>query len=98
MVPPMIEQPLEDLRRAPRRTRALLHIATHPDASNRQVAAAIGIGSEAQVSRLLVRMQDLGLISNRAKAHNHGGPNSWELTADGTRLVKALKSGAKAPS
>ena len=97
MVPPMIEQPLEDLRRAPRRTRALLHIAAHPDASNREVAAGIGIGSEAQVSRLLVRMQDLGLVLNRARAHNHGGPNAWQLTADGRRLVRAVKS-ANEPS
>jgi DNA-binding MarR family transcriptional regulator len=81
----------EALRRAPRRTRALLHIASHPDASNREIAAGIGIGDDAQISRLLARMQDLGLLYKRTQADNHGGANAWQLTADGRRLVTALK-------
>jgi predicted transcriptional regulator len=81
----------EVLARAPRRAMALLHIASNPEASNREVAAAIGMADDAQISRLLARMQDLGLIFNRTQAHNHGGANSWQLTADGTRVVSALK-------
>jgi DNA-binding MarR family transcriptional regulator len=92
----MSEQGLEALRLAPRRTMALLHIATHPCASNRDIAADIGIGNDAQVSRLLARMQDLGLVLNHAQPGNHGGPNAWELTADGRQLVRALRS-AKQP-
>lgn len=87
----MSEQSLGDLRRAPRRALALLHIANHPLSSNREIAAGIGIGDDAQISRLLVRMEDLGLVLNRTQAVNHGGANAWQLTADGTRALSALK-------
>jgi hypothetical protein len=56
----MSEPPVDVLRNAPRKTAALLHIATHPGASNRAIAAGIGIADEAQISRLLALMQDLG--------------------------------------
>ena len=79
------------LVRAPRRAMALLHIAANPEASNREIAAAIGVPGDAQISRLLARMQDLGLILNRARANTNGGANSWELTADGARVVSSLK-------
>lgn len=92
----MTEPHLQELRLAPRRRTALLHIASHPDASNREIAAAIGVGDEAQISRLLARMRDLGLVRNRSQPDNHGGPNAWQLTVDGRRLVRALKSGARA--
>jgi DNA-binding MarR family transcriptional regulator len=79
------------LVRAPRRTMALLHIASNPEASNREIAAAIGMADDAQISRLLARMHDLGLIVNRTQANNHGGANAWQLTTDGARIVSALK-------
>jgi DNA-binding MarR family transcriptional regulator len=75
---------------APRRYEALMYLATHSNVSNRDVAVAIGMSDEAQTSRLLARMEDLGLIHNRAP-YNHGAPNCWQLTADGRRLVKALE-------
>ena len=87
----MSKEPSAQLRRAPRRTDALLHIATHPEASNREIAEGIGIADEAQISRLLARMQDLGLIRNHAGAGNHGGANAWQLTAEGRRLLSATK-------
>jgi hypothetical protein len=79
------------LRRAPRRVMALLHIANHPLSSNREIAAGIGIGDDAQISRLLVRMEDLGLVLNCTQAADHGGANAWQLTAEGTHVVSALK-------
>ena len=87
----MSRQPPRDLRRAPRMMEALLHVASSPDASNREIAAAIGVASDAQASRLLARLQDLGLILNHAQPHNHGGSNAWQLTAVGTRVTTALK-------
>ena len=68
-----------------------MYLSTHPHASNREIASAIGIGDEAQASRLLARMQDLGLIHNRT-VYNHGAPNAWGLTADGRRLAVAIES------
>jgi predicted transcriptional regulator len=72
---------------APRRTRALLYIAEHPGASNREVAAGAGMGDEGQVSRVLRRLLDLGLAVNHNGAADRGGPNAWHLTADGLRAV-----------
>jgi DNA-binding MarR family transcriptional regulator len=76
---------------APRRYEALMFLASGSASSNREIAAAIGISDEAQTSRLLARMEDLGLIHNR-NPYNHGAPNAWQLTADGRRLAEALKS------
>jgi DNA-binding MarR family transcriptional regulator len=79
------------LRLAPRRTTALLHIATHPGASNREIATRIGIGDEGQTSKLLARMQGLGLVANRPDARHRNGRNAWYLTVAGRRLARALK-------
>jgi hypothetical protein len=49
------------------------------------------------MSRLLARMQDLGLVINHAQPGDHGGPNAWRLTADGERLLAAL-IGPRQPS
>jgi DNA-binding MarR family transcriptional regulator len=68
-----------------------MFLLTHPDASNREIAAGVGITDEAQASRLLARMEDLGLIRNRSP-DNHGAPNAWRLTADGRRLLDAVDS------
>jgi DNA-binding HxlR family transcriptional regulator len=87
----MSEQAPKGLRLAPRRTIALLHLGTHGRASNREIAAAVGIADDAQISSLLARMRDLGLVVNRTPPNSNGGPNAWELTADGRRLVSALK-------
>jgi DNA-binding MarR family transcriptional regulator len=76
---------------APRRHEALMFLLTHPDASNREIAAGAGITDQAQASRLLARMEDLGLIRNR-NPDNHGAANAWQLTADGRRLLHALDS------
>ncbi|HEV2924437.1 MAG TPA: helix-turn-helix domain-containing protein [Solirubrobacteraceae bacterium] len=80
---------------APRRYEALMYLANHVEASNRDIAAAIGISDDGQASRLLARMEELGLIRNR-NPYNHGAPNAWQLTADGRRLVRALESVAGA--
>jgi DNA-binding MarR family transcriptional regulator len=75
---------------APRRHETLVFLLTHPDASNREIAAGLGIMDEAQASRLLARMEDLGLIRNR-NPYTPGAANSWQLTADGRRLLHALE-------
>jgi DNA-binding MarR family transcriptional regulator len=75
---------------APGRHEALMFLLTHPDASNREIAAGLGITDPAQASRLLARMDDLGLIRNRNPS-SPGAANAWQLTADGRRLLHALE-------
>ena len=63
----------------------------HPDASNREVAAAAGIGDQGQMSKLLARLARLGLIENLGVGQAKGGSNAWRLTADGARLERATR-------
>ena len=88
----MSDRDLDALRRAPRRRLALLHIAAHPGASNHQIALGAGVGGDAQISRLLARLRDMGLVVNRAQARDFGGPNAWHLTPAGRRLASAVSS------
>ncbi|HVA18789.1 MAG TPA: winged helix-turn-helix domain-containing protein [Solirubrobacteraceae bacterium] len=69
-----------------------MYLATRPHASNREIAGAIGMSDEAQVSRRLARMQDLGLI-DKGTQYRNGAPNAWQLTRDGLRLVHELENG-----
>jgi hypothetical protein len=85
----MSEPRVDVLRNGPRMTTALLHIGMHPGASNRLLAAGIGIGDEAQSSRLLAHMRDLGLIVNGA--HRRGVIPMMVLFEAGRRCPVAHK-------
>ncbi len=58
-------------------------LAEHPGASNRQVAAGVGGADEAQISRLLHRLGDLGYA--RCETPAPGAANAWRLTHVGRR-------------
>jgi AcrR family transcriptional regulator len=60
--------PLRDvpMRMTYRTARVLEGVGEHPGCSNRQVADFAGIGDQGQVSKLLARLQRLGLIANHA--------------------------------
>jgi AcrR family transcriptional regulator len=77
---------------AHRARRCLLYIAGHPGASNREVAAGIGIAHLGQVSTLLARLGGLELLAKRAGAPGH--PNAWRVTAAGTQAAAALEDQA----
>ncbi len=88
--------PLRDLemRLTYRTVRVLLAIGeqggrgSHP--SNRQVADDAGIRDQGQISKLLARLEQLGLIRNAGDAHAKGEANAWTLTQRGTELQTAL--------
>lgn len=61
----------------------------HP--SNRQVADAAGISDQGQVSKLLARLSQLGLIENAKEPRGKGEANGWTLTEHG-RQVRASVS------
>jgi AcrR family transcriptional regulator len=86
-----------DMRLTYRTVRVLLAIdelsgdgRAHP--SNREVADAAGIRDQGQVSKLLSRLQHLGLIENAARPQVKGEPNAWTLTRTGAevRVVVSL--------
>jgi AcrR family transcriptional regulator len=63
---------------------------SHP--SNRQVADAADIRDQGQVSKLLARLQQVGLIENAANPRVKGEPNAWALTDRGAELCEAVSS------
>jgi AcrR family transcriptional regulator len=62
--------------------------------SNRQVATAAGITDQGQISKLLARLQTLGLIANTGGDHAKGEPNAWTLTPKGHDVTHTLQAQA----
>jgi DNA-binding MarR family transcriptional regulator len=60
---------------------------------NREVADAAGIEDEGQASKLLKRLEGLGLIENTGLA-SRGKPNAWALTAKGEEALRELEGRA----
>ncbi len=73
-----------------RTLRVLAAIGEEPGASNRRVAQLADIGDPGQVSRLLARLQRLGLIHNTGPGHARGEANVWTLTANGEEVRAAF--------
>jgi hypothetical protein len=99
-VPPLLKRtgavprdPLDGLqmRITYRTVRVLMTIADHPDASNRQIATAAGIADQGQVSKLLARLEHLGLVYNRGLGPIKGAPNAWQLTTRGCDVENAIR-------
>jgi AcrR family transcriptional regulator len=84
--------PLRDLpMRLTYRTAMVLNgVAAHPSASNRSVADYAGITDQGQVSKLLARLQRLGLLRNTGEGPSKGEPNAWSLTPTGQRVTDSL--------
>jgi AcrR family transcriptional regulator len=61
-------------------------IASHPGASNREVASLAGIVDQGQISKLLSRLEGLGLIVNVGPGGFRGAPNAWTLTPRGEQV------------
>jgi AcrR family transcriptional regulator len=68
----------------------LLAIAEHPGASNRTIGESAGITDQGQMSKLLGRIQRLGLVSNTGMGPGQGGPNAWTLTGKGRELTTSI--------
>jgi AcrR family transcriptional regulator len=58
--------------------------------SNREVAQAAGVADQGQISKLLVRLERLGLIENVGEGHTRGEPNAWRLTAKGHDVERTI--------
>ncbi len=80
-----------DMRLTYRTVRVLLAIASHPGASNRQVADASGVVDQGQISKLLARLEHLGLIHNTGAGPASGEPNVWSLTAKGEQVEHTIR-------
>lgn len=64
------------------------YLAENPEASNQAVAAGIGISHSGQVSMLLARLHDAGLLVK--DCGGAGQPNAWCLSPHGADVARAL--------
>jgi DNA-binding MarR family transcriptional regulator len=74
-----------------RTARVLQGVAECPGASNRVVAERAGIHDPGQVSKLLARLERLGLLVNTGEGHAKGEPNAWSLTAKGEQVAQSIR-------
>jgi AcrR family transcriptional regulator len=86
------ENPLKqlDIRLTYRTVRALVAVAEQPRSSNRMIAEASGIADQGQVSKLLTRLERLGLVENAGGGTHRGEPNAWTLTPAGKNVHDAV--------
>jgi hypothetical protein len=71
-----------------RARQCLLHLAEHPGSSNAQVAQAIDVRYQGQMSILLTGLEDEGLLSKRS--NGTGRANEWRLTPHGESVARAI--------
>jgi AcrR family transcriptional regulator/DNA-binding MarR family transcriptional regulator len=92
IAPPQRSNPLGELnmRVTYRTLRVLGVIAERPGASNRQVATVAEVSDQGQMSRLLTRLERLGLIQNDVPRQPTGEPNAWRLTPRGEEIHQAI--------
>ncbi len=79
-----------DMRLTYRTARVLECIAERPGASNRAVADSAGVSDPGQISKLLRRLERLGLAVNTGGGHQSGEPNAWKLTPLGCQIAQRL--------
>jgi AcrR family transcriptional regulator len=77
------------LRLTERTAKVLVALAASPGSSNLQIATAAGITDQGQISKLLARLLDRGLVQRESMP---GGPNSWTLTRLGKEVASATRA------
>jgi AcrR family transcriptional regulator len=87
------EDPLKDLdiRLTYRTMRVLAAVAERPGLNNRRVARESGVVDQGQISKLLARLEGIGLLVNVGES-GHGEANAWRLTERGHELEQAIRS------
>jgi AcrR family transcriptional regulator len=90
----LLEDPFKGagMRLTYRTVRVLLAVSEHSGSSNRRIGETAGISDQGQISKLLGRLQRLGLISNTGLGPGQGAPNAWTLTATGRQLTKSIRT------
>ncbi len=74
-----------------RTMRVLEAIADEPGVSNRGVGERAGASDQGQISKLLARLERLGLAANTGEGHQKGEPNAWTLTPTGQRVARTIR-------
>jgi AcrR family transcriptional regulator len=87
-----VEDPLRGvpMRLTYRTARVLQAASEHPGASNRHIGEHAEIYDQGQISKLLGRLERIGLLVNTGVGHSKGEPNAWRLTGLGERIAQQL--------
>jgi AcrR family transcriptional regulator/DNA-binding MarR family transcriptional regulator len=75
-----------------RTARVLETIAEQPGVSNRLVGEHAGVSDQGQISKLLARLERLGLIENAGEGQRAGEANAWRLTGTGERVAQSIRA------
>lgn len=88
-----VDDPLDGLnmRITYRTLRVLAAVAAVPGRSNREVADHAGISDAGQISKLLTRLERIGLMHNSGRGQARGERNAWGLTAKGAEVEEATR-------
>jgi hypothetical protein len=78
---------VSDFRLTARTQIVLCAVAGNPGASNRQVSDIAGVRDQGQISKLLARLEGLGLLVNTG-GETKGVPNAWRLTSHGQEIAR----------
>lgn len=73
-----------------RTLRVLAEVAASPGISNREVAEAAGVRDAGQISKLLTRVEGLGLVRNTGGGQAKGAANAWVITERGAKIDGAV--------
>jgi AcrR family transcriptional regulator/DNA-binding MarR family transcriptional regulator len=79
-----------DMRLTYRTVRVLSAIAANRGASNRAIGDAAGVSDQGQISKLLARLEKLGLAENACSGSSRGAPNAWMLTKQGEEVADVI--------
>jgi AcrR family transcriptional regulator len=67
-------------------------VEENPGVSNRRVGEEVGVADPGQLSRLLSRLEGLGLLQNTGRGHSKGEPNAWRLTPTGQKVTQSIRT------
>ncbi len=81
-----------DYRLTVRTQMALVAVAGRPGLNNNEVSELVGLADKSQISRMMKRLQDQGLVEN-AMAHTKRQVRAWRLTTDGEAVIDAHRGG-----
>ena len=81
-----------DYRLTVRTRMALAAVAGRPGLNDNEVSELIGLADKSQISRMMKRLSDQGLVEN-AMAHTKRQVRAWRLTADGEAVIDAHHGG-----
>jgi AcrR family transcriptional regulator len=60
--------------------------------SNRVIADTAEIKDQGQISKLLGRLERIGMIGNAGLAPGQGGSNAWRLTSSGRQVLNSIRT------